>query len=239
MFEENARLLELAKSGDRKAADELVALNMGLVKSVALRFRERGADYEDLVQIGTIGMLKAIRSFDPSYGTVFSTYAVPLIIGEIKRFLRDDGIIKIGRELKRQGLNVMRTRESFLRENGREPKLSELAALCKMPVEDVTCALEAASPVRSLDEPVMGDDESVTLGGTVSDADNDIDIAADRLALSEAISRLCALHRQIIYFRYYKNLSQQATGEALGLSQVKVSREEKKIILLLRSELLD
>jgi len=239
LFSENAALLERAHSGDRDAINELVNINMGLVKSIALRFKDRGTEYEDLIQIGTIGMLKAIKSFDPSFGTVFSTYAVPLIIGEIKRFLRDDGSIKVGRELKRKGIGVMRRREEFIRQNGREPRLSELAEICEMPTDELMSVMEASAPIRSLDEPVTGDDDSMTLGGTVADIDNELESAADRIALNEAISHLSPLHRQIVYFRYHKSLSQQQTGELLGLSQVKISREEKKLINELRHVLLE
>ena len=131
---ENERLLRLIKSGDKSAGDELVRTNLGLVKNIALRFTGRGTDYEDLVQIGTVGMLKAISSFDFSYGTVFSTYAVPLIIGEIKRHLRDTGPIKISRGLKQAGTNLMRERERFINQYGKEPRISELDEKCGMNV---------------------------------------------------------------------------------------------------------
>ena len=233
-FSDNAELLKRIKNGDAEALERLVTLNMGLVKSIALRFRDRGVEYDDLVQIGALGMLKAVKSFDFAYNTVFSTYAVPLIIGEIKRFLRDDGPIKVGRSIKRTSMEISKKREEYVKKYGREPRASELAELCSISVEELYIAYDAVSPIRSLDDPV-GNGDSLTLGGTIADANNELDIATDRIALREAISNLEPLHREIITLRYYKNLSQQQTGDVLGISQVKVSREEKKIMSLLRS----
>lgn len=235
-FADNEALLRRAADGDESATERLVTQNMGLVKNIAARFRDRGVEYEDLVQIGTLGMIKAVRSFDFSYNTVFSTYAVPLIIGEIKRFLRDDGPVKIGRGLKKQGIELARKREEFIRSNGREPRASELASLCGVSIEELVLITDAVNPVRSLDEPV-GDADSLTLAGTIADSENNVDTATDRIALSEAVSKLEPLQRQIIALRYFKNLSQQQTGDILGISQVKVSREEKKIITALRGAL--
>ncbi len=236
MQQRNTRLLQLAKEGDREASDRLVLDNLGLVRSIALRFRERGTDYEDLVQIGVIGMMKAIRSFDLNYGTAFSTYAVPLIIGEIRRHLRDDGSIKVSRTLKQHGAQLMRERERFLAEKGREPRIGELAERCGLTTEAAAEAMDAAAPVASLSEPA-GDDDSLTLEGTLADASSPLEQIGDRIALGEAIAELPEQQRKILIMRYYRGLSQQQTGELLGLSQVKISREEKKILSLLRMEL--
>jgi RNA polymerase sporulation-specific sigma factor len=235
-FAENADLLRRIGEGDESAADELISLNMGLVKNIAARFRDRGVEYEDLIQIGVIGMIKAMRSYSFSYNTAFSTYAVPLIIGEIRRFLRDDGPIKVGRGIKKQGVNVMKQRELFLREHGREPKISELAVLCEASPEEIVTAMEAQSPIRSLNEPV-GDDDGITLGNIIASDENEVDAVTDKIALAEAIRSMSPLHRKIIVLRYYRELSQQQTGDLLGLTQVKVSREEKKIMKYLRDAL--
>ena len=133
--EDNLSLIAKAQSGDRAAMDQLISQNMGLVKNIARRFIGRNTEYEDLVQIGTIGMLKAARSFDAGFGTVFSTYAVPLIIGEIRRFLRDDGIIKVSRDIRKKGTAIMKAKEEFIGTHQREPKLSELSEICGMPAE--------------------------------------------------------------------------------------------------------
>lgn len=236
MYAENAVLLRRIGEGDESAVNELVSLNMGLVKNIAARFRDRGVEYEDLVQIGVIGMIKAMRSYDFSYNTAFSTYAVPLIIGEIRRFLRDDGPIKIGRGIKKQGINVMKQREAYLHEHGREPKVSELAELCKITPEELVVAMEAQNPIRSLSEPA-GEDDSMTLDSVIAGDENEVEAAIDKIALAEAIRSLSPLHRKIVALRYFRELSQQQTGELLGITQVKVSREEKKIMQSLRDAL--
>ncbi len=235
--EETVGLIRLAKEGDREALERLVEGNMGLCKSVAARFRDRGVEYDDLVQLAAIGMIKAIRSFDFSYQTAFSTYAVPLIIGEIRRFLRDDGAIKVGRGIKRVGTDALRKREEFLRQNGREPKLSELALLCGVSSEELAFSLEAIGPVRSLSEPIGGEEEGMAIGEQLADSEDGISRTTDRIALSEALRDLPPVQRQLIYLRYFKDMSQQKTGEILGMTQVKVSREEKKIMERLRREL--
>ena len=236
-YNNNQALLERAVGGDDKATEELMTNNLGLVRSVALKFRDRGVEYEDLVQIGSIGMLKAIRSFDLSKGTVFSTYAVPLIIGEIRRFIRDDGLIKVSRVYKQQGAQLMKERERFICENGREPHIDELAKLCQMSPQDAAIAIDATSAVNSLSASLCGDDEGFTLESTLCQEKNEIDAKIEHIALSQAISALPPLWRQIVTLRYLKEFSQQATAKILGLTQVKVSREEKKIFAVLRKEL--
>ena len=236
-FTQNQELLEKSALGDEQATSILMEANMGLVRSIALRFRDRGVEYEDLVQIGCIGMLKAIRSFDTNRGTVFSTYAVPLIIGEIRRFIRDDGLIKVSRIYKQQGALIMKEREKYLSQHGCEPRIEELAKICNLSVSDAVIALDASSPVNSLSSSLSGEDDGFTLESTLSSDRNEIDEKIDHIALSQAISKLPPLWRQIITMRYLQEYSQQKTAELLGLTQVKVSREEKKIIEALRKEL--
>ncbi len=234
--EKNLSLLADIAEGKEGALEELVYENMGLVRSVALRFKGRGTEYEDLLQIGSIGMIKAAKSFDLSYGTAFSTYAVPLIAGEIRRHLRDDGPIKVSRTLKKIASDAMRQRERIVSEEGREPRISELAALIGVRQEELSEALEASGPVRSIYEAV-GKDEEGTLEDLLPAEGEEIERLTDRLALRQAMDALDPLHRQIVVLRYYKELSQEQTGRILGLSQVKVSREEKKIMALLRHSL--
>ncbi len=235
--EETVALIGLAKTGDREALAHLVEGNMGLCKSIAARFRDRGVEYEDLVQLAAIGMIKAIRSFDFAYQTAFSTYAVPLIIGEIRRFLRDDGTVKVSRGVKRLGTDAMRRKEEFIRREGREPKLSELADLCGVSTEELVFSLEATGPIRSLSETVGGDEDGTPIGDLLADGNDDIGKMTDRIALSEAIGQLPSLQRQLIYLRYFKEMSQAEVGKILGMTQVKVSREEKKIMEILRRAL--
>ncbi len=235
-YADNALLLDRAALGDERATEELIRLNAGLVRSIALRFRDRGTELEDLIQIGTIGMLRAIRSFDPSRGTVFSTYAVPLIIGEIRRHLRDDGLIKVSRQYKRAALQLMNLKNKIMMEEGREASLSELAVGCGMSVADAAVALDSVSPVASLSETVYGD-EGATLESVIPSEDSELQRLGDNIALSQAISRMPATWQKIVLLRYYRDMTQQQTATALGLSQVKISREEKKIFDFPRREL--
>ncbi len=234
-FSDNITLVAQAQSGDEGALSLLCEQNAGLVRKIATRFLGRGVEYDDLFQIGNIGMIKAIRSFDAERGCAFSTYAVPLIMGEIKRFLRDDGLIKVGREQKRLGAALLRTRERIVAERGAEPGIAELAELLGISPSDASDALEAVSPVTMLGEPVF-DDERINVESTLCDEDL-CERTFDKIALSEAISKLPPLWRQIIVCRYFHDMSQQKTADALSLSQVKVSREEKKILALLRKEM--
>ncbi len=224
-----------AAQGDGEAEARLVEWNQGLVTSVAARFRGRGADFEDLVQIGSIGLLKAIRSFDLGRGFAFSTYAVPLIIGEIRRFLRDDGMVKVGRGQKRTGALLMKEREKWIAEHGEEPRLNALAERVGISPEEAAAALDAASPVRSLSESIGEDDFS--LEDVIPSEEDEIGRMIEKLALNETIRSLPPLWRQIIALRYFREYSQQQTADVLGLTQVKVSREEKKIFAELRGRL--
>lgn len=234
--DDNFALLTRIKQGDQTALDSLVERNMGLVRNIAKRFTGRGIDYEDLVQIGVIGMIKAARSFDPAYGCVFSTYAVPHISGEIKRTLRDDGSVKIGRELKRRSAECAGARERLEGALGREPKLSELACEIGLSLEETAEALAAYSPVRSLSEPVDGD-EGCELGGLIADPEDPYSAVCERQALRAAVAELDEFERRVVELRYRHELSQSRTGDILGVSQVRISRSEKKILEKLRSSL--
>lgn len=238
IYERNTELLERVSAGDAEAEARLVEENMGLVRRVAYRFLDRGTEFEDLVQIGTIGMLKAIRSFSLERGTAFSTYAVPLIVGEIRRHLRDDGLLKVSRVYRRQGIALMHEKNRILSSEGREAGVAELAALCGISVEEAAISLDAISPVTSLSECVYGE-ESLTYEGVLADVESseESERICDRVALSQCIDRLPPEWRKIVLLRYYRNLTQQQTANALGLSQVKVSREEKKILAALREAL--
>ncbi len=238
IHERNVALLERVRDGDPDAESALVEENLGLVRQVARRFLDRGTEYEDLVQIGTIGMVKAIRSFSLERGTAFSTYAVPLIVGEIRRHLRDDGPIKVSRIYKRQGISLIHEKNRILAEEGRDPGIAELAERCGVSVEEAAISLDSISPVTSLSDFVYGED-SVTYEGVIADSDseNESEKICDRIALAQCITRLPPLWRKIVLMRYYRNMTQQQTASVLGLTQVKISREEKKILAFLREEL--
>ncbi|MBO7309817.1 MAG: sigma-70 family RNA polymerase sigma factor [Clostridia bacterium] len=244
-FSDNRELLLRAKdcqgeSEDAiRATEELVMSNMGLVKKIALRFLGRGVELEDLLQIGTIGMIKAIRSFDLDRGTCFSTYAVPLIFGEIRRHMRDEGPVKVGRYYKKLGAQILFEKNRILSEEGREAHICELAMTCGVSVEEAAMALDATSPIVSLSDGAYGDEEGAELGDIIADEE---DMRArerliDRIALSEAIREMPVLWQKIVTLRYYRGMTQQEVANILCVTQVKVSREEKKILDCLRKEL--
>ncbi|MBR4071038.1 MAG: sigma-70 family RNA polymerase sigma factor [Clostridia bacterium] len=236
-YSDNISYIIRSRDGDESATEELIRRNYALAASIAKRFCGRGVDYEDLIQLALIGMLKAIRSFDIDRGTAFSTYAVPLIMGEIRKFLRDDGIIKVNRQSKRNGAILMRAREEFIEIKGREPRIEELKEITNLEFDEISIALESCRPVASLSDQI-GDDPSLTIENTVEDTESSIDRVFDRIALSDALERLPDNWRKIIVLRYFKDYSQQKTADILGLSQVKVSREEKKIIAELRKNII-
>lgn len=238
-YEENMALLAASRAGDKSATERLILLNGGLVNHIAMRFLGRGYEAEDLVQIGNMGLFKAIRTFDPARGCAFSTYAVPLIFGEIRRFLRDDGPVKVSRTQKRLGARLAAAREQFAAEGREDVRLSELAARCGTTPEEAAAALGAIAPVTSLSESVYREEDG---GPTVENLLTDEEEGErnfNRLAISMAIDKLPALRRKIVLLRYFRDYSQSETAAALGLTQVKVSREEKKILAFLRTELAD
>ena len=237
-YQRNRELILLAQSGDQSASETLILENVALVKSIALKFRDRGTEFEDLMQIGTIGMLKAIKSFQMERGTAFSTYAVPLIVGEIRRHLRDDGLIRVSRGYKRTGIVIMREKNRIMTEEGREAGIGELAAPAGVSAEEAAIAIDAVSPVSSLSDNVFGED-SKTLDSVIPDreAADEFENLNDKISLGQAIKKMPLDWQKIVLLRYYRDMTQQQVANLLGLSQVKVSREEKKIMSFLRGEL--
>lgn len=234
-FADNKQLLHLASAGDEDAISLLMERNSPLVYKLAHSFQGRGVEFDDLVQIGSIGMLKAIRSFDESRGFAFSTYAVPLIVGEIRRFLRDDGSVKISRCLKSNAARILREREKYIAEHGHDPQIEELTEICELSREEAEEALCASLPVVSLSAP-LGDEDDFSLEDTVPGED-EIEKCTEQLSLREALETLDEMQKKIICLRYFRELSQKETACILGLTQVKISREEKKIFARLRREL--
>ena len=234
-YDKNPELILRYRAGDEEAGEELVELNTPLVFSIASRFRDRAADMGDIIECGTVGLVKAIKTYDPERGCAFSTYAVPLIFGEIRRFLRDDGIIKVSRAERRLSAALRREREER-QQRGERTDIASLATALGISPEDAASALFADAPVRSLEENIYDSDEGITLGSTVADEES-AEERFDKLALHLAIEGLSECERRIVILRYFRDLSQTETAALLGLSQVKVSREEKKIMDKLRSKL--
>jgi RNA polymerase sporulation-specific sigma factor len=225
--------LTLAKGGDPVAMEEVVCTNLGLVKSIAIRFVGRGVELEDLIQIGTVGMLKAVSGFDPNRECRFTTYAVPLIMGEIKRFLRDDGWIKISRETKTNGIKIFRFTEEYEKKKGTAPTLDEIALATGLDREKVILAMEAARPALSF---YAKDENSGFSPENLASQEDMIEDTVGKIALREAVETLPEWEKKLILLRYFKNLTQSQTARFLGVSQVKISREEKKILEKLREQ---
>ena len=228
-------LIERAHRKDKEARDKLILDNMGLIGSIVKRFEGRGVDREDLFQIGSIGLIKAVDKFDTSFGVMFSTYAVPMITGEIKRFLRDDGMIKVSRSIKETAYKTYIAKERLERELKREPAISEIAEALDMPIEDIAVAMDASADVESLQKTVyQGDGSEILLMDRILDENNEIRKLTDNITLEELLSHLDGDERQIIYMRYYQEKTQAEVARILGISQVQVSRLEKKILLKMR-----
>ena len=228
----SAEALEKAQNGDKASLESVVSANMGLVKAIAKRFIGRGTEYEDLVQIGSIGLMKAVRNFDTSAGTMFSTYAFPLITGEIKKHLRDDGTIKVSRTLKRDASVISRLRQEYIKENGEEPTLSYLAEKSGLNSDEVVKAIEASTPILSFS---YQNEDGETIENIVGV--DEISEECEKISLRQALLLLEKTEREIVVNRYFLCLSQKETGEKLGMTQVAVSRKEKKILEKLRNEL--
>lgn len=225
-------LIEKAKAGDKEAQSILVEKNVGLVWSVVKRFQNRGYESDDLFQIGCIGLIKAISKFDNSFDVRLSTYAVPMIIGEIKRFIRDDGIIKVSRSLKEISNKARVTKEIMSKELGREPSVSEIAERIGTAPEELVMAMEAGASPESLYNTVgEGDSNSVLLIDRLNpqSGNEEIDLV-DKIALRQILDTLKPREKQIIILRYFKEKTQIQIAKMLGISQVQVSRVEKKIL---------
>jgi len=237
-MDETMRLIEMAHEGDKAARDQLVTDNFGLVWSIVRRFTGRGYEPEDLFQIGSIGLMKAIDKFDLSYEVKFSTYAVPMITGEIKRFLRDDGMIKVSRSIKEMGLKVKNVREELVYRLGREPPVEEIAGEIEASKEEVAASIEAGAEVESLYRSVNKNDEnSILLIDKIEEESSAQEELLNRMVLRELLTALSDKDREIIIRRYYYNETQSQIAAKLGISQVQVSRLEKKILKQMREKL--
>lgn len=231
-------LIQKSHEGDKEARARLVEENTGLVWCVVKRFCNRGVEMEDLFQIGTIGLLKAIDKFDLNYDVKFSTYAVPMIAGEIKRFLRDDGMIKVSRSLKELSYKAYLCREKLQERFGREPSVTELAGELGVEPEELMVALDASSGVESLHKPIyQSDGQEVSLMDRLPWRAEPEEEVLDHLLLKELLGGLEKEERQLIYLRYFADRTQAQAGKELGISQVQVSRLEKKILKSMREQI--
>ena len=231
-------LIKLSKEGDKEARDRVVTENVGLVWSIVRRFANRGHEMEDLFQIGSIGLIKAIDKFDSSYDVKFSTYAVPMITGEIKRFLRDDGMIKVSRSLKETATRIRITRDRFQNIHGREPTIDEIEEELGIERDEIVMALETGAEVESLYKTIyQGDGSPIFLIDKLTEAKDESENLIDKLALGEVIASLDEKEQEIIRLRYFKDRTQTDIAKELGISQVQVSRLEKRILRIMREKL--
>lgn len=230
----NAELLEMYKSGDKTARDALCRENMGLVKKIVSGFSKSGAVYEDLVQTGAIGLIKAIDNFDISQNVKFSTYAVPMILGEVRRFLRDDGLIKVSRSLKQTASKGIKAREELKKTLGREPAIKEISQKCGISPEELIYAFDAVREPESISRSLFDNSEE-SVEDRLYSGDEEEKIT-DKILIEEILGSLAPLERQVIVLRYFKDKSQQETGKMIGISQVQVSRIEKKVFERIRKK---
>jgi len=231
-------LIKRSKEGDKEARDRVVAENVGLVWSIVRRFANRGYEMEDLFQIGSIGLIKAIDKFDCSYDVKFSTYAVPMITGEIKRFLRDDGMIKVSRSLKENAAKIRAYREKYSNMYGKEPTIEEIEEELKLPKDEILMALETGAEVESLYKTIYQSDGSpIYLIDKLAQSKDESENMIDKLALREVIASLDEREQEIIKLRYFNDRTQTDIAKELGISQVQVSRMEKRILKILKDKL--
>ncbi len=239
-YDDNGELIRLAKEGSKEAMNTLIEMNIPLVSSISKKFMNRGYDYEDIFQIGSMGLVKAINNFDSSYNVKFSTYAVPMIMGEIKRFLRDDGMIKVSRNTKNLARKLHYDREELTKRLDREPTLAELSEFSQVEKEEIVYALESANSLQYLYDTIHQDDGSpVLLIDKLSENVEEDRSMSDKLALKEALRTLDSKSRQIIMLRYFKDKTQTQVATMLGISQVQVSRIEKKVLKIMRERLME
>lgn len=241
MYENTYEKIAKAQSGDEEAMASLVKNNLGLVYNIAKRFSGRGYELEDLNQIGALGLIKSIKKFDISFDVQLSTYSVPFIMGEIKRYIRDDGKIKVSRSIKELGAKINQIQKEYYLKNGQDIKIEQIAEILKVPKEDIALAIDANSSaiVTSINEPVYSKDSSKTLNveDIIPDTKNQEAMINDKLTVNKLIEELQPQEKQIVMMRYYKGSTQTEVAKTLGISQVQVSRIEKRILYSMKQKL--
>lgn len=240
MYENDMKIIEHAQNGNKEAMTKLIEDNNGLIWSIVRRFNGRGYDIEDLYQIGSIGFIKAIQRFDTSFEVRLSTYAVPYILGEIKRFIRDDGPIKVSRSIKELNVKIIELQKEYFNKNGKEISLEEISKELRISKEEIAMALDSARPVDSIEEAQYRDnktDKTVSLIEQISTGKDEQTEITNRIAIKNLISELDDKEKEIIMLRYYKQKTQMQVSKILGITQVQVSRIERKILENMRRKL--
>lgn len=237
MYETNTEDIIKAQEKQEEAMEKIITNNSGLVWSIVNRFLGRGYSKEELYQIGCIGLIKAIQRFDVKFEVKLSTFAVPYIMGEIKRFLRDDGPIKISRSIKELGVKIREIQRDYLAKNGKDIKISEIAKILNTKVEDIAQALEASKPLDSIDEEIYEGDDTQSKISKISNNKDEMGELVNKITIRNLIKELEKREQEIILLRYYKQKTQVEVAKTLGISQVQVSRIEKKILLEMRKKI--
>ena len=234
-MEQTFELIKMSQAGEKSAKEQLITMHSGLIWNVVRRFTGRGYEMEDLYQIGAIGLMRAIDKFDFDYDVKFSTYAVPLISGEIKRFLRDDGMIKVSRNLKENQWKIKKAMEQFQHEYGRDATVTELSEILGIGPEEIMLSMEAVVEIESMEQNVyVGDGKEISLKDCIADEKNEQEELMNKLFLQQLLNELDKRDRELIQLRYFENKTQMQTAEYLRISQVQVSRLEKKILRRMR-----
>lgn len=237
-YEDNLELIKKARDGDSEALNKLIQVNLPLVSAVSKKFLNRGYEYEDIFQIGSMGLVKAVNNFDSNFNVKFSTYAVPMIMGEIKRFIRDDGMIKVSRSVKNVARKLHYDKEALSKKLDRNPTIEELSEYSGIDTEEIIFALESANSLQYLYDTIHQDDGSpVLLIDKLSENFEEDSEIIDKIALKEALTNLDTKSRQIIMLRYFKDKTQVQVAKMLGISQVQVSRIEKKVLKIMKERL--
>lgn len=236
-MQDNAALIERVREGDKQAENMMVEENMGLVYSIVRRFTNRGYETEDLTQIGAIGLIKAVKKFNPEFNVQFSTYAVPMITGEIKRFLRDDGAVKISRSLKENAMKGWRSEELLRRRLNREPTIKEISEECGIDAESLIEAFEAAAPPESIYGSIYDNGEKEIHLLDVIAGEEIEDSVINKVMIDDILSRLAPREKEIILLRYFRGKTQSEIAKVIGVSQVQISRIEKKAIVRIRESI--
>ena len=237
MYDDNIKNIKLAQEGKEDAMEALIKNNSGLVWNIVKRFSGRGYESEDLYQIGTIGLIKAIKRFDIELEVQLSTYAVPYILGEIKRFIRDDGIIKVSRQTKELSIKIKSIQREYLNKKGEEISISELSKILEVSKEEIAAAIESTNSVDSIYSNEKSSDDQRMLIEKISTNKDDYSTLLDNIILKEMIDNLEERERKIILLRFYKEQTQSQVGKILGITQVQVSRIEKKVLEKMKSKL--
>lgn len=237
MYETNTEDIIEAQKSNQQAMEKIITNNSGLVWSIVNRFLGRGYSKEELYQIGCIGLIKAVQRFDVKFEVKISTFAVPYIMGEIKRFLRDDGPIKISRSIKELGAKIREVQRDYLAKNGKDMKISEIAKVLNVSIEEIAVALDAAKPIDSIDEEAYEGEEKESKISRIGNNKDDVGELINKITIKKLIKELNPREQQIILLRYFKERTQTDVAKTLGISQVQVSRIEKKVLLEMRKKI--